>query len=146
MYQQKKEKIVFVRLELTTFTLQHDALPKTMLNSFYLVFIVLIIDSQQVSIFMKQPRSIHNCLWRAKRKSCPCEVKTHDLDVISMFAISIQKKEEVVFNCEARTHDLHIMLYHTETAPMPCGAKSKQTFNITQTNILRTRLCGACSG
>ena len=130
----KKRKIVFVRLELTTFTLQHDVLPETMLNSFYLVFIALIIYSQQVGIFMKQPHSIHN-RFEKQKKSCPCEVKTHDLDVILQH---LSKKTEVVFNCEAQTHDLHIMLYHTETAPKPWQAKSKQPFNITQTNILRT--------
>jgi len=40
----------------------------TMSNSFYSVFIVRIIYSQQVSIFMKQPCSIHNRFCSAKRK------------------------------------------------------------------------------
>ena len=45
-----------------------------------------------------------------------------------------------------------MMLYHTETAPIPQvgprvrGAKSKQTYNIEQMDILRTRLCGARAG
>jgi len=38
------------------------------LNSFYLVFIVLILHSHQVSIFMKQPRSTHNRFCSAKKK------------------------------------------------------------------------------
>ena len=60
------------------------------LNSFYLVFVVLVLYSHQVSIFMKQPCSTHNRFCSAK--SCPCEARTHDLDVFSMFAISILKK------------------------------------------------------
>ena len=40
----------------------------TMSNSFYSVFIVLIIYSQQVSIFMKQPCSTHNRFSSAKKK------------------------------------------------------------------------------
>ena len=49
--------LLIVTLELTTFTLQHDTTDKTILNSFHLVFIVLITYSQQVSIFMKLPYS-----------------------------------------------------------------------------------------
>ena len=65
---------------------QHSS-DETMLNSFYLVFIVLILYSQQVSIFMKQPciYSTHNHFCSAQ-KSCLCEARTHDLDVISMVA------------------------------------------------------------
>ena len=104
--------------------------------------------SQQVSIFMKQPCSTHNRFCSTiKKEKCPCEARTHDLDVISMLAISIPKKEVVFVRLELMTFTLqHDALPHRSCPVHTTGAKSKQTFNIAQKDILRTWLCEACSG
>jgi len=66
-----------------------------MLNSSYLVFIVLIAYSQQISLFTKPPWSTHNCFCSSKKKLSVWG-STHNLDVISTHAISVQKKVDFV--------------------------------------------------
>ena len=117
--------------------LQGDALPrrlcwthsKTMLNS----FIVLIIYSQQVSIFMKQLLSTHSRFCSAKKKKeVVCEAQTHDLHVTARRSTTPKKKTKRSCLCEARTQDLPIIAQHTKTAPYH-GARSK-LFNSERTS------------
>ena len=63
----------------------------------------------------------------AKKRSCPCETWTHDLDLIYQQACNIYpKKKERSRLCDGRTHDPHTTLYHTETAPVPWGPRGNK--------------------
>jgi len=59
--------------------------------------------------------------------------------------LSKKKKESCL--CEAPTHDLHVIVQPLphRNCPNTLETKSKQTFNITQTDTLRTPPCGARS-
>ena len=119
------------------------------LNSFYLVFIVLILYSHQVSMFMKQRCSTHNrfCSAKKEKKLSVWGSNSRPGRFLSMFAISIPQKRSCL--CEVGTHDLHVIAWHSTTQKLPRmyhGGQKQTSINIAQTNILRTWLCETCSG
>ena len=133
------KKVVFVRLELTTFTLQHDALPTPSHYSMMLYqqdYVELIVFSiHGPDYIFTAGKYIHEATiivfvaQKKKKLSVRLELTTFTLQHNAL--PHPQKKREVVF-------------VRLELLPVPqsMGAKSKQTFNSTQTDILRTQLCG----
>ena len=51
--------------------------------------------------------------------------------------------------CEVRTHDIHVIAWHSTTQKLPRmyhGGQKQTSINIAQMDILRTWLCETCSG